>query len=95
MNSNGKDEDSQTDYEITESGITSNLDITNILLQYFHWPESTGAKISHCNLNMEKALKRCMSVYGLNESGGNTCEVIVDNGFIRDTHRFMNAKLQN
>ena len=83
---------------MTDSGITSNLDITNILLQYFHWPEAERSQIGDCYLNMEKALKRCKSVYGIDEKGNNTCElisnyfssktkkIIVDDGSIQDKH---------
>lgn len=95
IDKNNKDEAIKSDYDITESGITSNLDITNILLQYFHWPTNTRSQISHCNLNMDRALKRCMSVYGNDENGKNTCEIIADNGVNLDSHRFLGSKQQH
>jgi len=41
---------------------------------------------------MERALKRCMSVYGLDENGKNTCEIIADNGINLDMHRYVGSK---
>lgn len=86
----GKSTNDQNNYEMTESGITSNLDITNILLQYFHWPEDERTRIRHCFLNMEKALKRCKAVYGVDEDGNNTCEIIPDKGTMFDKNIFVN-----
>jgi len=88
-----KTADSQQDWQMTDSGITSNLDITNILLQYFHWPEAERSQIGNCHLNMEKALKRCKSVYGVDEAGNNTCSLVIDDGSIQDKHMLRNSSL--
>jgi hypothetical protein len=76
-----KNQEAEHGWQMTDTGITSNLDITNILLQYFHWPETERNQIGACHLNMEKALKRCKSVYGLDEDGNNTCSLVSNFSF--------------